>query len=125
MEELRLSHYIINKLCIVSFHGDMTYGEIFEVQFPLATLTNRNLKGFVINLKEVNQIDSMGIALITALLHKLGKRQIPLVLCEVSEDIQWLFEENDLEMVDTEKDALAYFSSDLQTTTKEPAFIVS
>lgn len=113
---MKIEHRVEKNVCIIKLKGDLSLGADAEVQkYIRPLLHDKNLVGFIINLKDVDTIDSSGIGLTIALFKQLKESQMPLILCQLKEYVLEAYTLTGLNSVlticSTEKEALSHIES--------------
>lgn len=83
---MKLSHYIENQTCVVSITGNIVsdaLGKFVSYLNPL--LEQERLTRFILDLKRVNIIDSMGNGELVSIYRALQKRNATMALCGMSQ----------------------------------------
>ena len=82
---MQLVHRIENKLCIVSIIGSLSFGEVKEAQqYINPFLNDLEIQGFILNLEQMDFMDSKGVAWIAALQQDLKSLQKTLAFCHIN-----------------------------------------
>ncbi|MBF0288364.1 MAG: STAS domain-containing protein [SAR324 cluster bacterium] len=93
---MNVTHYEQNKLCIISFEGNLTnstVGVCNEYLRPiLADMEKKKqIAGLLMNLSKVNLIDSAGIGFICAKFVRMKKQGKKFGLCNLKETLKTTF----------------------------------
>ncbi|MBF0287615.1 MAG: STAS domain-containing protein [SAR324 cluster bacterium] len=111
---MELTPRIVNNICIISLESQLTkyeVGDFLSSIYPL--LDDSKVQGVLINLENVDYINSPGVGGIILIYKYLKRYEKLMKLCNLSEDARDVFETNGLhkiiEIYDTEEDALASF----------------
>lgn len=104
---------VVGDITVCSLSGEININTSPELRKVFVDLTSTKVAKVVLNLTEVNYIDSSGLATLIEVLRKMKKYDGCLRLCCLSDKIRSLFEITKLtklfEMFNTEAEALSGF----------------
>ena len=109
MDEIR--YRIEEGLCVVTLRGNLYEQEARKLQkFIDPILEDEETSGLIINLSQVEFIDSTSIGSIIALYQKLIKRNLDFAICNLNEHLKGIFAtmrlDNVLSLYPAEEDAI-------------------
>lgn len=79
-----LSHRVENQLCVVSIVENIKSNEIVDLEGQLKLVFEKHpIEGVILNLKQVEQLSSSGVAMILMLHKALHNQKIKLGLCHL------------------------------------------
>ncbi len=109
---MKLSHSIKDNVCILSIEGRFLKKEVSEFESYMETLLeNSDHRAFLINLKRVNYLTSLGVGMLIIFFKKANERGAPFGFCHVSDEIYKSFQSSNLEKIlsiyTTEEEAVA------------------
>lgn len=83
---MKLEHYVENNICVLSITGDILQDGIEEIKPYLRPfIEDQKIKGLLVNLENVNIINSSGVGLILSVFRSMEKRGASMALCNVRE----------------------------------------
>ncbi|MBF0287165.1 MAG: anti-sigma factor antagonist [SAR324 cluster bacterium] len=83
---MKVEHRVEKNVCVIKLQGDIALGADVEVQkYIKPLLEDKNLIGVVVNMREVETIDSSGIGLTISLYKQLKETQVKFILCQLRE----------------------------------------
>lgn len=105
---------IENDVCIISLEGKLIESRIDQLEDFLSQLPDKNVKGGILNLKNVDYMDSSGMGGIIFIQNFFKNQNLQLVLCEMNRSIEEIFDMASLDQIikayKTEPEALNSFS---------------
>ena len=109
MDDIR--YHIEKGLCVVTLRGNVYEQEARKLQKYIdPILEDAETVGLIINLSEVEFIDSTSIGSIIALYQKLIKRNLEFAICHLNEHLKGIFAtmrlDNVLNLYPTEEEAI-------------------
>ena len=113
---MKLTYRVENHICIVALEGQLTKEEVEDaIAFPSSMLSNKSLKGFVINFHKVPHMDSFGLGIIAALSYGVKNEKKKLMICHLNGNVAGLFTmfrlHTLIEIFPTEQEALLGFEN--------------
>lgn len=87
---MQVSHQIQEDVCIISILEDITYDTAEEIKTcAFSLLDSIEVKGFIVDMKKVERLDSLGIGVIISLFNRSRKKQqVKLVFCNINNTIK-------------------------------------
>ncbi len=107
---MKITHEIRHGICIIYLEGLLIREEVEHLRNYLESLLDQGLKGLIFNLKKVDEVDSVGITLIAAILSLFKSAHVAVSLCEVNRKLRlpvYLSESSDYHLYPTEAAALS------------------
>jgi len=113
---MELNHRIVDNICVISPLGNFALEGVNKVKSYIEPfLDDESVKGMIMNLEEVNFIDSSGIALIVFTYKSFKKKEGKFSLCQLSSINFEIFKIAKLNKIlsisDTEEEALSSFEN--------------
>ena len=89
---MNISHKFDNHICILEPVGDIFRSESQKfLEYLESLLASTSVQGMVINMKQVDAIDSAGIGAILSIRKKLLTQEVRCVLCNLTQRVQEVF----------------------------------
>ncbi len=118
---MKLRHREENNICIIEIEGEITFGHTSEIGPFFLLLTNIDYEGFIINLNKVDYVDTTGLGFLCSFYKRGQQQQTRVTLCQINEEIRWIFKNHLVPIYETEVEALASFKETVpnQSLTQE------
>ncbi len=82
---MKLTHRMEDKICMVTFMGNLALDSIDEVkEYVRPLLEDSKIHGFVFNCEKVNLIDSNGVGFIISTFKTVQSRHLKFIVCHLS-----------------------------------------